>query len=738
MKNLKINTKMIVSFGTILVLLAILGFLSLTSINSVNKNVKLYAERSLPNTRHALNIEKDLISIRENLLIALADTDPATIEECLNAAVAKRAEIDKTIEEYRKTIRVDITQLDNAISIIDQCAEYRKEIAALASKNTTETNAQAYDVFKNKYKPSFDKAITIFDEMNRQQADLAVEQSKDSEGTVRIAIIIVLCCIILSLVITVILIFVMKSNIVKPIVALESAAKEIANGNLNVNLRVASRDELGALTSSFIKLRDTVLSITGDINTLASELEGGDIEACINEDSFSGEYRNVAVAINKTVGSLVTDTLAILAGYTELGDGNFKANMRKFAGKKGVANEKFEEMKSNLASLSADLSGMISAAIDGKLNTRLNASAYKGDWGKLVDGLNNLLKAISEPIDESNKVLVELANGNFDITIEKGYKGSFGEMMGSFDKMVNSTASYIYEITDVLETMSTGDLRKNITKEYVGQFDNIKRSINNILKTLRNTMSEIKASADNVLLGAKQVSNASMDLATGASTQASSIEELNASVEEINSQTARTADMTKNANDYSTVSNKNAKQGNDEMLKMLKSMNEIKEASNNISRIIKVVDDIAFQTNLLALNASVEAARAGEQGKGFAVVAEEVRSLAGRTLQSAKDTSTMIEDMINKISDGTVTAQQTAESLSKIVENTDAVSDIIVKINKAAIDQHESIEQISIGINQISSVVQSNSSTSEEAAAAAEELNGQSEVLAQMVANFKI
>ncbi len=311
-------------------------------------------------------------------------------------------------------------------------------------------------------------------------------------------------------------------------------------------------------------------------------------------------------------------------------------------------------------------------------------------------------------------------------------------MMGAFDVMVKTTSLYINEINDILKTMSTGDLRKEITREYIGQYNLIKESINNILSTLRLTMTEIKTSAENVLTGAKQVSEASMDLANGSSSQASAVEELNASIELINAQIEKTTDQTKSANDLSDQSNLTAKEGNDDMSKMLQSMNDIREASAQISKIIKVVDTIAFQTNLLALNAAVEAARAGEHGKGFSVVAEEVRSLAGRTLQSAKEITEMIEDMIGKINDGTQIAELTAGSLVKIVKDTNSVSEIVNEIYKSAVEQREGIYQIKIGISQISEVVQKNSATSEESAAASEQLNGQSEVLTEMVANFKV
>jgi methyl-accepting chemotaxis protein len=229
-----------------------------------------------------------------------------------------------------------------------------------------------------------------------------------------------------------------------------------------------------------------------------------------------------------------------------------------------------------------------------------------------------------------------------------------------------------------------------------------------------------------------------MELSQGATEQASSIEQLTASIEEISSQTKNNAQNAAHANELADLAKKAAEQGNERMAEMLKSMEDINESSSNISKIIKVIDEIAFQTNILALNAAVEAARAGQHGKGFAVVAEEVRNLAARSADAAKETTALIEGSIKKVEGGTKIATDTATALQKIVDGVAKVSTIVSDITIASNEQASGIAQINQGIVQVSQVVQTNSATSEESAAASEELSSQAELLGKMVRRFHL
>ncbi len=545
--------------------------------------------------------------------------------------------------------------------------------------------------------------------------------------------------VILLIIIQIISAVLTRKLIIKPIIMLKDDMNALSEGCFESNsLLKPDTSEIGNLVNSVNKVKETFGLLIHGLKTVSDELNAGDIDARIPEAVFKGEYKSAVKAINSIIDRYIEEVITILSAYGEFGNGNFDVVLKQYPGKKAIANEKFDVLKNYIKSVNNDLTSLISSAIDGQIDKRVNTSIYNGDWRKLMEGLNSLLHAINEPINEVDTIIDKLSDGDFDVNVSKHYKGSFAAMMNSFDRMINSTGSYIKEITEVLGAIADGDLRKSITREYVGQYDHIKKSINNIVSTLNMAMTNIQASTENVLSSARQMSDSAMSIANGANSQASTVKELNSSVLLINEHTLKTAEDAQSANDISHSSIISAKDGSEDMNDMLASMEEIKEASHNISKVIKVIDEIAFQTNLLALNAAVEAARAGEQGKGFAVVASEVRSLSVRSSQSAQDTSILIEDAIRKINAGTAKAVATSESLNKIVSNINAVSGIIEQIHIATKDQRQNVSYMTAGLNQISQVAQVNSSTSEESAAAAQELNSMAIMLNDLVRRFRL
>ena len=347
---------------------------------------------------------------------------------------------------------------------------------------------------------------------------------------------------------------------------------------------------------------------------------------------------------------------------------------------------------------------------------------------------------VTRPLTHAEDYAKEMLEGQL-ATTNVTYKFADDEI-GRFVETLRSAKHGMNDVVGdssrILAAMADGDFTETPSVRYPGVFEDIERNIIKIEDDLGQTLSRMNISSDEVLTGSNQMAEGSQSLADGTTRQASAIQQISATIAEVSSQIATTAQNAAQAGDLSKQTQDRVNEQDQEIQNMVQAMNEISTTSQEIEKIIKTIEDIAFQTNILALNAAVEAARAGDAGKGFAVVADEVRNLASKSAEAASSTTSLITASIEAVDKGSKIALSTAESMKEVKTMSSETAELITQIASASAEQNESIKQITSGVEQISQVIQTNSATAEETAASCEELSGQSKLLKDQVARFRI
>jgi methyl-accepting chemotaxis protein len=357
----------------------------------------------------------------------------------------------------------------------------------------------------------------------------------------------------------------------------------------------------------------------------------------------------------------------------------------------GILSEAMQNMARRIRRMYDDATYLSEEALEGKLKSRADVSLHRGDYAKIIKGINNTLDAIVTPLSEA---------------------------------------------MTVMDKLSHKDLTARVTGSYKGDLDNLKNNINLAAKNLEDSIVQVGIAVDQITSASGEISTGSQTLAEATSEQASSLEEIAASLEEISSLTGNNADNAKSGLRLADLAVHAVDEGNTAMAKMNSAMEAILKSSEETSKIIKTIDEIAFQTNLLALNAAVEAARAGEAGKGFAVVAEEVKNLALRSGEAAKNTNVLIDEASQNSEMGSKIVEQVTKSFAEMKEQFAKVKSIVNEISASSDEQAHGVNQISTGVNEMNRVTQQNAANAEESAAAAEELSSQAAELKSMVNQY--
>ena len=750
-RNLKIRTKLLVSFGAVLVLVLILVFYVISQFSYVNNRYQNLLNHPVEMSLSILHTQSNVRGLRRIVTGMVSQVQTGNVHAI--QALSEEGQVfydlaHRALSNHENAIRLNDyfsqQQINDMVGIV---SELRRLLEQYNDSIVIPVTAHALaGDYESALRTIYDGTTIIESLVELTTEMVQISYSTRSEYTSYIigvsqrTFVVIFIVSALVLLVAAILALFVATVISKPITQLAGLVDDVSGGNLNINTnsKALTKDEIGQLAGDTYALVETIKNISdGLINFTHEWVVNGDIEHRMDEGKYQGGYKEIVKGINAFADSATDDMMTLFKVFEGVNNGDFNIKVKQMPGKKIILNQYVDSLIANLNQVVEQMHLAIDSMKEGVTPT-FSSEKFVGEWRTIVHGLTELYDALDAPLFEMRDVMGGVSQGNFNSRMAGDYKGDFLDLKNAINKTVDNLNSYIAEISNSLQAIAKGDLTITINRDYVGDFTSIKDSINIISSSLHKTMSEISSASEQVLVGAEQISVSAMELANGATEQASSVEELNASIDVVNEQTKQNAENAQEANVISNQSTQNAQEGNEAMKQMLDAMQGIKESSDNISRIIKTIQEIAFQTNLLALNASVEAARAGEHGKGFAVVADEVRSLAGRSQQAAQETTGLIEDSISRVDTGSDIAESTAKSLDAIVTSANDVLNIINSISVSSREQAEAISQLSIGLGQISSVVQSNSAVSEETAAAAQELNSQAEHLRELVSYFKL
>ena len=690
--NLKLMPKVMLGFGIVLLLMLVLGIASYGGLHSLNAVTTDLAINRMASMRVAGELNGMVSEYRNASYQGLIRASDSVKADARKHSSRLRGEIDSSIKNYPTLIR-DANQR----KLFDKFAADWKAATvsydSVAEMLSLDLPDDAIDTFVGETRTLHEKATASLQALIVEENRLAGLAQKEAATTYSASSALIVILLLAGIIGGLTLAWLFARALAGSMHRAVKVANAVAAGQLDGQIDASRDDEVGQLLGAMQRMQSQVQAVISAQAEMAGRHDQGEISFRIDDNSFPGDYGRMVRGTNLLVESHLDAIGKAMRVMQRYAIGDLSEDMERLPGEKANLTETMDATKANLASINSEIKRLAAAATEGDFSVRGDIDSYQYDFREMVAGINQLMQTTDENLSETSTLLRAIAQGDLTARMEGDFHGVFAHMRDD----ANATA---VQLTDI-----------------VGR---------------------IKEASSSINTSAGEIASGNADLSQRTEQQAANLEETAASMEELTSTVRQNAESARQANQLAIGAATIASQGGDVVGQVVATMRDIELSSKKIGDIISVIDGIAFQTNILALNAAVEAARAGEQGRGFAVVASEVRTLAQRSAAAAKEIKGLIENSVDKVSDGSKLVGKAGQTMGEIVASVQRVTDIMAEISAASQEQSAGIEQVNQTITQMDETTQQNAALVEEATAAARSMEQQAEQLVETVAVFRL
>lgn len=692
LSDMKLKHKMLTFFSVIFFSLLISAVVVESEVSILVEEVEMVKSETLPFALTATEMKKNVIEVQQWLTDISVTRGQDGLDDGFIEAEKSRQVFLENLANFK-----EMYQAENDTKNLEKLAslETAFEKWYQAGKRLAETYIQDGTSAGNQLMGRFDAAaegldglLTPFVQDQVREAEMALTHAAEDSQLLKTILITVFAVIIIVFILFGSMI---TRNIIGSIRSLEKVISNVSEtGEFEHRVIIQGKDEIGEMSMAFNQLLDNIQQALGEANKVVTSLANGQFDQRIQYE-ISGD-------------------LAIL--------------------KSGI-----NDSADHISEVMAQLKDVMSSLVKGDFSYQVNTDA-KGQYGEMLLNAAQALNSLNSVIADINLAMQHMNDGDFNARVSATAQGDLALMKNNVNDSLQQIAKVVDAISAEVNAQASGDLTKELKGDFKGQLHGLQTAINASIRKLKEVVIMATNASEVVNGAAAEVSQGSNDLSKRVQQQAAALEQTSSTMHQMNSQVQNSSEHAQHANQIAKDVHTKANQGTQVMQQTMEAMKAIEESSHKISDIVSLIDGIAFQTNLLALNAAVEAARAGDHGRGFAVVAGEVRALAQKAADAAKDIKMLIDETVNRVEYGSGLASQSGEMLQSINESIDSVSKMIGQIATAATEQAQGVEQVHQAITEIDGVTQQNAALVEETSAASESLSEQATRLQKEMAFF--